>query len=162
MKLSLLFAIPALLLASNPLQAQNFQTPLAAVQSVFKGMETNQGKLVEVAFTKEAKMFTVVKDSTGSTALHEGSLAKFIAAVNSPKDIGWSEPIWNEKVEIDGDLASVWVDYAFYYGSEFLHCGVDAFHLLNTSEGWKIFHLVDTRRKNNCDVPQEIQEKYKN
>jgi len=88
--------------------------------------------------------------------LTTGNFQKFIDAVGQPKEQVWNEPIWNEKVEIDGNLASVWVDYAFYVDDQFSHCGVDAFHLIKQVDGWKIFHLVDTRRKTDCEVPEDI------
>ena len=33
--------------------------------------------------------------------------------------------------------------------------------LVRTADGWKIFHLADTRRREGCKVPQEIQDKHK-
>lgn len=59
-------------------------------------------------------------------------------------------------MEIDGPLASVWVVYAFYVDDPFSHCGVDAFHLVKLEDSWKIFHLVDTRRKADCEVPDDV------
>ena len=55
---------------------------------------------------------------------------------------------------VDGGIAQVWTDYAFYVGAEFSHCGVDAFHLAKDAFGsWKIMHLMDTRRKEGCIEP---------
>jgi hypothetical protein len=65
------------------------------------------------------------------------------------------------KIQIDGDFAQAWCDYAFYVGHRFNHCGIDAFHLIREKDGWKIFHLADTRRKEGCHVPEEIQKKHK-
>jgi hypothetical protein len=64
-------------------------------------------------------------------------------------------------IKIDGDFAQAWCDYAFYVGKNFSHCGVDAFQLHKTKEGWKIFHLADTRRRSGCVVPKEIEDKFK-
>jgi hypothetical protein len=72
-----------------------------------------------------------------------------------------AEEIWNLKIQMDGDFAQAWCEYAFYYQNKFSHCGVDAFHLIKTTEGWKIFHLADTRRKENCIIPEEIKSKHK-
>ena len=59
-----------------------------------------------------------------------------------------------------GDFAQVWCDYAFYIGNTFSHCGVDAFQLHKQKDGWKIFHLADTRRTENCTIPKSIQQKH--
>jgi hypothetical protein len=53
-------------------------------------------------------------------------------------------------VHVDGGLASVWTEYAFYVGERLNHCGVDAFHLVRTAEGWRIIDLADTRRREGC------------
>lgn len=134
---------------------------MAVVQSVFDGMAENDGDKVIDAFTEDAQSFTVFVNKENEVQKRSGSIQKFAEAVDKEKEKSWNEPIWNEKVQIDGGLASVWVDYAFYLGNEFHHCGVDAFHLLKTPDGWKIFHLVDTRRTEDCEVPKKIKSLYK-
>lgn len=134
---------------------------MQVVQSVFDGMATNNGEMVKAAFTADAIMFTVAYDKDNKVFKRQGSVEKFATAVSAPKEQAYNEPIWNEQVEIDGALASVWVDYAFYLGNTFHHCGVDAFHLMLTDEGWKIFHLVDTRRTEGCKVPKTVKKKFK-
>ncbi|MFM7855462.1 MAG: hypothetical protein ACKO96_26940, partial [Flammeovirgaceae bacterium] len=67
-----------------------------------------------------------------------------------------------EKMEVDGRFAQVWCDYAFYVGNKFSHCGVDAFHLFKGSDNvWRIFHLVDTRRREGCAVPESVSSQFK-
>jgi hypothetical protein len=82
-------------------------------------------------------------------------------AVGKPHTEVWYEEIWNVKVQVDGEMAQAWCDYAFYIDKTFSHCGVDAFHLFKGKDGWKIFHLADTRRKTGCTIPKEIQDKHK-
>jgi hypothetical protein len=60
------------------------------------------------------------------------------------------ERVWNEKVLVDGPLASVWMDYALFIGPRFSHCGVDAFQLAKMADGWKIIAIADTRRTEGC------------
>ena len=100
-------------------------------------------------------------DENGQYQQRSNDASRLISAFGQPREQTWSEPIWNEKVEIDGGLAQVWVDYAFYIDKDFSHCGVDAFHLIKQPDGWKIFHLVDTRRKEDCDIPDEVTAQYK-
>ena len=126
------------------------------VNSVFKAMRTNDSTLLKSCFIEAPNTFTIYKNKEGETTFVKDDFQRFISAVGKPKDQVWNEPIWNEKVEIDGSLASVWVDYAFYVDDQFSHCGVDAFHLVKMDGSWKIFHLVDTRRKNNCIIPSHI------
>ena len=57
-------------------------------------------------------------------------------------------------VQVDGNLASVWVEYSFYIGPRLSHCGVDAFQLARDASGWKIVAIADTRRRLGCsEIP---------
>jgi len=51
---------------------------------------------------------------------------------------------------IDGNLASVWTPYEFYFKGQFSHCGVNSFQLVKSNNEWKIQYIIDTRRKDNC------------
>lgn len=48
------------------------------------------------------------------------------------------ERIWNPEVRVHGLIATVWAPYDFWTDGKFSHCGVDAFDLIKTNEGWKI------------------------
>ena len=128
---------------------------MEVVNNVFTAMRTNDSTLLNQCFVETPNTFTVVSRD-GESRLVKGDFSAFSAAVGKPKEKVWNEPIWNEKVSIDGGLASVWVDYAFYLDDQFSHCGIDAFHLVKKNGEWKIFHLVDTRRKENCEIPEWV------
>lgn len=130
------------------------------VLSVFEGMRTGDSTMVSAAFSKEAHLYTVVRNKEGETVLHEGSLQKFLNAIGSPRDQVWNELVWDMEIRIDEGFAQVWTPYAFYLDNQFSHCGVDAFHLVETSAGWKIFQITDTRKKQGCKVPEAIKKKY--
>ena len=141
-------------------QESKEQSVMQVVNRVFEAMRTNDSTMLKSCFTENATTYTLFRDQEGVAQLREGSLQKFAEAVGKPKTDVWNEPIWNEKVNIDGPLATVWVDYAFYLNDQFLHCGVDAFQLVDTQQGWKIFHLADTRRKSDCEVPKEVKNSF--
>ena len=48
------------------------------------------------------------------------------------------ERMWNPEVRVHGSIATVWTPYDFWTDGKFSHCGVDAFDLIRTAEGWKI------------------------
>lgn len=133
---------------------------MAVVNRVFEAMRTNDSTLLKSCFAKEVRLSTVFIDKNGVTQLRNDELQKFVDAVGAKKSDVYNEPIWNERIQIDGALAAVWVDYAFYLNTTFSHCGVDAFHLIKTNEGWKIFNLVDTRRKADCVIPDEVKKQF--
>lgn len=133
------------------------------VNTLFDGMKKGDSSMVHSAFTKKVTMATVFKDKAGMpTITYESSLDGFLKSVGTPHADAYNEAIWSEKISIDGDFAQVWVDYAFYLGKKFNHCGVDAFHLMREKDGnWKIFHLADTRRKDGCEIPKRISDQFK-
>jgi len=148
----------SVLLVDSYAQTSDKDQIMKVVNNVFDAMRSNDSTLLKACFVEEPTTFTVSRRE-GKTNFVRDNFQGFIDAVGSPKKEMWNEPIWNEKVQIDDDLASVWVDYAFYRGKEgdqFSHCGVDAFHLVRLDGIWKIFHLVDTRRKEGCEVPDTI------
>ena len=77
----------------------------------------------------------------------------FANAVGTPHDKVWDEKLWDVKILIDRNLATVWTKYAFFLGSDFSHCGVDTFTLAKGAEGWKIIFLADTRQREGCQLP---------
>lgn len=137
-------------------QAEEKEKVMDVINQVFEAMRTNDSTLLKQSFVDSPNTFTAYINQEGKSILATGDFQRFVNAVGQPKDQVWNEPIWNEKVEIDGNLAQVWVDYAFYVDDQFSHCGVDAFHLINQDGAWKIFHLVDTRRRSNCDIPDDL------
>jgi Putative lumazine-binding len=78
------------------------------------------------------------------------SINGFLKAVGTPHPAVWDERVQFERVLIDANLASVWAPYEFYLGSQFSHCGYDSFQLVKLADGWKIAHIIDTRRKEKC------------
>lgn len=132
------------------------------ITTLFTGMNLGDSALVRSAFTEDVTMASISKDKAGKVVLrNESSISGFLKVVGTPHTEPWSEPIWDVRIEIDGDLAQVWTKYAFYLGKKFRHCGVDAFHLVKQNGEWKIFHLADTRQTENCDVPQSISSQFK-
>jgi len=67
------------------------------------------------------------------------------------EDQKWEERLLDYKVQIDGNLAHVWTPYEFWFNGAFSHCGANAFTLAKTDDGWKIVHLIDSRRRSSCN-----------
>ena len=62
----------------------------------------------------------------------------------------WDERLLSYTVQIDGNLAHVWTPYEFWFNGAFSHCGANAFTLARSNDGWKIVHLIDSRRNKGC------------
>ncbi|HEY1946410.1 MAG TPA: hypothetical protein VGG97_05355 [Bryobacteraceae bacterium] len=119
--------------------------PLAVAQRLFDDMATHNTADAQTLFTSEAMLFSVRPDGTSAATPHE----KFVERMGASKDT-WLERIWNPKVLEHGEIAIVWAEYDFHRNGKFSHCGVDSFHMLRTSAGWKIDALSDTRETTGC------------
>ena len=60
------------------------------------------------------------------------------------------ERMWDAEVLLHDPIAVVWTPYDFHVGEEFSHCGIDAFSLVRTPQGWKIAGNVLTRETEGC------------
>jgi len=64
------------------------------------------------------------------------------------------ERMWSPEVRLDlldaTGIATLWAPYDFWIEGERHHCGVDAFQLLKTAEGWRIAGIVWTSRETDC------------
>lgn len=143
------FATAATLTVAAPGAAQNAEEEvLAVVHRLFDGMRAGDSAMVRSTFAGEARLV-----STGPQGMQVIPVDRFVQMVGTPHDSIYDEPIWDVRVQIDGPLAAVWAKYAFFLGTQFSHCGVDAFQLHRGPEGWKIFHLADTRQREGCEMP---------
>ncbi|HET8866507.1 MAG TPA: nuclear transport factor 2 family protein [Gracilimonas sp.] len=150
---SILFATTIFVMVlSGAVQAQN--SPEREVQStiemLFEGMLEADGQKIADSFTPDAIMQTIVKNEEGDVMVRNGNLDAFVNSIGSAEPGRLNERIGGYEIKVDGELASAWTPYEFYVGEEFSHCGVNSFQLMKTTDGWKIFHIVDTRRKDNC------------
>lgn len=158
----LLFAL--LSFCSMLLQAQSTdeQQVQQVIENLFIGMKKSDSALVRSVFYETVTMATAFKNREQKAVLRrESSIEDFVKSVGTPRADALNEEIWNLEIKVDGDLAQAWCDYAFYVGKKFSHCGVDAFQLFRTEKGWKIFHLADTRRPADCNIPDAVSAKYK-
>ncbi|MCB0380787.1 MAG: nuclear transport factor 2 family protein [Flavobacteriales bacterium] len=144
--------MPLLLCSGIVVFGQKNEEVMRPIRLLFDGMEKADTSLINLAFDKDAKMFTGYTNKKGEEVVHEGSLMEFITTIaNKSKDTPkWVEKIYNTEVKVDGNIAQVWTEYSFYVGQQFIHCGVDAFQLINKAGEWKILHIMDTRRKERC------------
>lgn len=123
---------------------------LAVVRQLFDGMRARDAEAMRALFHPSAQLFSsAVRD--GKPIVTVVPIERFISSIGRPGPEANDERTRNEKVEVDGTLASVWTEYGFYRGKTFSHCGVDAFQLAKDAEGWKIISVADTRRTDGCE-----------
>ena len=105
---------------------------------------------VRAVFHPQALLSSALVGRDGAPQVRVDSLGGFVRAVGTPHAEVWDERTSGEVVQVDGPMATVWTRYAFYAGTKFSHCGVDAFTLARTGTEWRIVALTDTRQRTGC------------
>jgi hypothetical protein len=140
--------------AAAPLHAQAATSDSAAVLAVMKrlfdGMRTGDSAMVRSTFHPKMSTMTTAVVKQGAPTADFGNLDGFTKAIGTPHAEAYDERTYNPEVRIDGTLATIWVEYSFFVGAKFSHCGIDAFQLVKEGTEWKIVAIADTRRKTGC------------
>jgi hypothetical protein len=134
--------VPAAGLAQSPAEDSAY----AVVTKLFDAMRARDTSAMRAAFVPNASMQALRPDSVRFEAV-DGWIAGIGRA---PAGVLLDERLANPVVHVDGYLASIWVDYWFFMGDRFSHCGVDAVQLVRQGGQWRIFSIVDTRRTTGC------------
>lgn len=122
----------------------------AVIDQLFDGMREIDSVKIRAVVYPNATLKTTFIDKKGTPRLVSDSMEKFIKSAGSEHEKTYDEKIWSYDIKIDGTMATAWTEYSFYLDKELLHCGVNAFELFKSADGWKIIGITDTRRKNNC------------
>lgn len=151
-----IIVLAAMALAPTPAAAQETDevAVMAVVEAMFDAMRAGDSAAMRAVIHPSATGASVSIGEGVPTLTREESLDGFVQAVGTPHEEVWDERIWDAEVRVDGNLATAWMKYAFYMGDEFSHCGVDAFQLFKGEDGWKVFHIADTRRREDCETPE--------
>lgn len=115
-----------------------------SVEKLFIGMKNADTIMIKSVFADNAILQTITKNDVVKTEKLENFLSSFSKLSKNDAD----EKIKFEAIHIDGNLASVFTPYEFYYKGKFSHCGANSFQLVKQNDVWKIQYLIDTRRTN--------------
>ena len=116
------------------------------IENLFNAMKFVDSLGVKNAFSNSAIMQTFGKNQE----IRTDKVEYFAKQVGASQAGDLDERFSISKILVDGNMASVWVPYQFYYKGNFSHCGVNSFQLAKINNDWKIQYIIDTRRKDNC------------
>jgi hypothetical protein len=133
----------------GPAWGQEADGPADVVRRLFDAMRERDTVAIRQSFHPEGRLMTTGRDRAGGPVVQTATVDAFVRAVASART-RLDERLSDVEVRVDDGLATVWARYVFYADTTFTHCGVDAFQLARTPEGWKIIHVVDTRRREGC------------
>lgn len=119
------------------------------IEIFFEGMKESSGSKIKSVLHSDADLRTVASRD-GEHRLIATDINAFIESVQSAIPGTLNEDLQSLTIKTDGNLAAAWMDYRFYLDEEFSHCGVNSMNLIKSEGNWKIFSIVDTRRKEGC------------
>ena len=145
-------AIVVFFLLTPGIQAQDSPADevKAAIMQMFDGMRAGDSAQVHSVISDDAEFYTSATRD-GKPMLFNGSLDRFLQGVGTPHEKVWDERISKLSIQVDDNLATAWMNYSFYLGDSFSHCGINTMTFHKGENGWKIIFLADTRRKDQCD-----------
>ncbi|MDV7698097.1 nuclear transport factor 2 family protein [Chryseobacterium soli] len=117
------------------------------IRDLFLAMKNGDSGLLKSSLTETAVLQTITKEG----AVKNEDIKDFISSISKAVKGGLDERITIESIQVDGNLASVFTPYQFYYKGKFSHCGANSFQLVQQNKVWKIQYIIDTRRKENCN-----------
>ena len=136
----LVVAMALLVFGWTPLHAQpagaEHEAVLKTVQAFFDTMTARDIEGARRILQPQGR-FHALRTRDGKPDVREFSNEEYFADLNASKQ-KMQERIWNPDVRVSGLIATVWAPYDFWIDGKFSHCGIDAFNLIKTAEGWKI------------------------
>jgi hypothetical protein len=142
MKKLFFFLISSFSFAQNPSEKEIVKP----IENLFNAMKSADSLGVKNAFSNSAIMQTFSKNQE----IRTDKVEDFAKQVGASQAGDLDERFTISKILVDGNMASVWVPYRFYYKGNYSHCGVNSFQLAKLNNEWKIQYIIDTRRKENC------------
>lgn len=118
----------------------------ATINSLFDAMRKADSTLLKNTLMPGARLQTVI-NKQGQVSVKDDDMGKLVASVGKAKPGSLDERLGMYEVYIDGDLATAFTPYQFWYNGQQSHCGANAFTLVRTNGAWKVQTIIDTRRK---------------
>jgi hypothetical protein len=134
--------------ASAHAQSEDEKAVLATVSRMFDGMRTADSGMVRSTFASGARFASIDSRATPAKFTYDAIDGWLAGIAGSARR--WDEQVYDVKVQVDGNMASVWAPYTFYLDKAVRHCGINSIELLRDGAQWKITQVSDTRRREGC------------
>ena len=121
----------------NPTQTGDEKEIISVIEKFFDGFAAKDTTVIWETLLREGTFQRVNEDGNVTVVSH----AAFLRGIASTED-DLLEIIEEPETRIQGRLAFVWVPYVLYRNGERHHCGVNAFNMVKTPEGWMIAEIV--------------------
>ncbi len=109
---------------------------LAVVQRFFDADAAKDVEGARDVTFPEARFFSV-RTEDGQKVVRNFTIKGYLEDLPAREETV-RERMWEPTVLIHQEIAVVWTRYDFYRDGRFSNCGIDAWNLIKTPEGWKI------------------------
>lgn len=134
------------------IQAQDVPEPEEAVIAFFNAFHQQDTLALRDLVHNKIKMQSIGEARNGDFVITNSNFNEFLNSIAAiPESTIFQEQILDYRVQTDGVMANVWTPYEFYINKKRSHCGVTNFQLILNDNQWKIFYIVDTRKRKDCD-----------
>ena len=114
------------------------------IDTFFEGLQKGDSSIVSKTLHVNIKIQTTNTSKEGEKLLKDETREQLLKAIASKKPTQkFFEKLLSYDIKIDGNLASVWTPYEFFYNDTFSHCGANSFQLFNNNGNWEIVFLID-------------------
>lgn len=126
------------------------------IDTFFEGLHKGDTTIMKNTLHAQIKIQTTSSNKEGKNILKTESRNQLLSTIaNKKPEHVYLEKLLSYTIKIDGNLASVWTPYEFYFNGNFSHCGANSFQLFNNNGKWEIIYLVDMRRRGSCKALKE-------
>jgi uncharacterized protein (TIGR02246 family) len=130
-------------------QASDEAAVRAVVQDLFRHMKAGDADAMASLFHDDIRLVSTGVDGSGRPMAQVVPIQAWLDGVRG-STAELDEQVGDLEVRISQGLATVWTPYTLLVDGEFSHCGVDAFQLVRTPDGWRIMEVADTRMQEGC------------
>ena len=124
-----------------------------SIEVFFDGFHKQDSNLIKSVVSDNIRLQTMGVDKAGNTRMRTDPFDGFLKSIISiPDSIQFREDLLEFIIQVDGPMAHAWTPYTFWVNGEISHCGVNSFQLFNDGNTWRIIYLVDTRRREGCEI----------
>ena len=118
---------------------------IAVAERFFAAMASRDTTALGDVLIRDGRFFSISDDGRIGGQTHR----EFIERIAIDEE-DLEERLWDPKVLVQDRVAMLWAPYDFHRGGRFSHCGIDAFSMLKTNEGWKIAGIIYSVTTSGC------------
>lgn len=121
---------------------------LVPINAVLEAFKAGDSKAMLAHVYPDGRVTATGIRGPGASGIRSQSWAEFAQRI-TPEG-AFDERIYNPVIEIDGDVAMVWVRFDVRRGGKMANCGFDHFDLVRDNGVWKVMNLSFSSRITDC------------